>query len=474
MTARVTAYYICQSDLSCDALANPQTSDPDSSTCAKGFQRTSTLESLNQKPFTSNMPMMLDHPVEQPNTRPEGSPKGRQTCGHLQQQATKCGHIIHPSAPAHTPLCPACLTSQIKSRMDLALIGLIAEGGLFPADCMRDRRWQRSKLRYEIANARQTKARIRDQLRVEREQAWEDAHQGSTSNQATATLGVPEDCPVCASMIAYQSTTLPETEVAKDVAWWERPGALVADHVLVPRTPLRPVRAHKAESRPQGSSALKMLVQNFRRAMAASDAHRRAWELRYRTESAVRRKHSLGQEFHFEPEFWDAPISAYVSRRNYRHSKDEQRMAARRARGNTTRPRPPRSSLSYSAHTDEVEINDETLEEMEKREESEKLERMARKVGEEVGYLYFIGDVDGLLHWREDYLRSDRQLVYKKAVPETKTEEPHSDSAEAGSDDEDDEDTSDEEENYEDDEENDADGENYDEMDVDGQLSDTM
>jgi hypothetical protein len=106
---------------------------------------------------------------------------------------------------------------------------------------------------------------------------------------------------------------------------------------------------------------------------------------------------------------------------------------------------------------------------MEKREEMEKLERMARKAGEEVGYLYFIGDVDGLLHWRDDYLQSDRQLVYRKMAPEPKPKEPPSDTAEAGS--EDDNDESDGEEDDEDESQDEEDEESYDEMDVDGQLS---
>ena len=96
----------------------------------------------------------------------------------------------------------------------------------------------------------------------------------------------------------------------------------------------------------------------------------------------------------------------------------------------------------------------------------EKLERMARKVGEEVGYLYFIGKVDGLFHWRDDYLRSDRQLVYRKVNPEARAEAPESDSAEAGSGDDDC--GSDEEEDDEDESQDEEDEENYDEMDIDG------
>jgi hypothetical protein len=50
-----------------------------------------------------------------------------------------------------------------------------------------------------------------------------------------------------------------------------------------------------------------------------------------------------------------------------------------------------------------------------KAEKMERLERKARRIREEVGYLYFVGDgFDGLFEWREDFLRSDRQLIYRK------------------------------------------------------------
>lgn len=358
--------------------------------------------------------------------------------------------------------------------MNAALQGLIVEGGLLPEDHMRDRRWQRAKLRYDIANKQQSRVRSRDQLRAEREQAWDEAHLSSNSNQATAAFQNVTDCVVCASRMTPQSDALSGSEATRYVTWWEKPNGLVTDHALVPRTPLRPVRLWKDKPEPTGSSSLRFIVRNFRRAMLASEAHRQAWETRYRTETAVRRKHGLGQDLQFDPDFWDTPISCYASRQNYRYLKDEERMQARRARGGQARPRPPRSSLSYSAHTDEVEIDEETLEQMERREEMEQLERMAKKVGEEVGYLYFVGDTDGSFLWRNEYLRSDRQLVYRKEAPETQAEEPQSGSAEAGS--ESDDDTSDEDDEELEEEDDDDEGpeeeyemeKNYDEMEIDG------
>jgi hypothetical protein len=131
-------------------------------------------------------------------------------------------------------------------------------------------------------------------------------------------------------------------------------------------------------------------------------------------------------------------------------------MAERRARGNAPRPRPPRSSLSYSEHTDEVKLDEKLLEEMLKREEMEIFERQTRKVGEEVGYLYFVGGIDGLRIWREDFMRSDRQLVFRKTIVESDRgamqSEPEEDQYEEGEDEE---------------EEETEDDESFDEMDTD-------
>jgi hypothetical protein len=97
-------------------------------------------------------------------------------------------------------------------------------------------------------------------------------------------------------------------------------------------------------------------------------------------------------------------------------------MTERQARGNILRPKPPRTSLSYSERSDDIETDETLLEQMWKTEELESQERQARKIGEEVGYLFFVGDIDGLDEWREDYLRSDRQLVYRKAFSEPRFE----------------------------------------------------
>jgi hypothetical protein len=308
--------------------------------------------------------------------------------------------------------------------MNLALQGLIAEGGLAPVEHMRDRRWQRAKLRYEIMKQQQTKVRSRNQLRQEREQAWEEAHQRSDLRRPQATTFTePAECPICAVIIARYPVEFCVSQSAREVAWWERPGGLVAHHILVRRTPSRPVRqARQSLHTSKGSPVLRTMVQEFRKEMANSEAQKQVWAARYRTECAVRKKHSLGEEYHFQPEFWDEPISASLSRHYYQQTKDSERMTERQARGNILRPKPPRTSLSYSERSDDIETDETLLEQMWKTEELESQERQARKIGEEVGYLFFVGDIDGLDEWREDYLRSDRQLVYRKAFSEPRFE----------------------------------------------------
>ncbi|CAO2651919.1 Nn.00g002020.m01.CDS01 [Neocucurbitaria sp. VM-36] len=360
-----------------------------------------------------------------PKTPLRGQHSGRQTYyGHPRRKATKCGHDLHPSAPTHTPWCPACIASLTRARLDAAQRNLIAEGGLTPAKCMRDRRWNQARLKYEVAKKRLEAVRQEGQLRWEREQAWDGAHQryDSSRAQAAAEFQSAAECQVCASMVASYSTSTPKIEDAKDVPWWERPGALVKHHILGTRSPLRlHARPRPHSPGPEGSQALRKIVKNLRASMHTADAQRRAWEARHRTESAVRQKYSLSEAFHFEPNFWESPISGLISLRTFQQIQETQRMAARRARGNAPRPKPPRSSLSHSELSEELQVDKDWVEIMKEKDDREELERQARKVGEEVGYLYFVGAIDDMEEWKEDYLRSDRQLVIRKPVPSSES-----------------------------------------------------
>lgn len=322
--------------------------------------------------------------------------------------------------------------------MDTALMRLFDQGGLAPLERLRDRNWQRAKLLYDIAKKRQTKVRIRDQLRAEQEEVWNEAHERfySQRQKAATVFQNLAECPVCVSMNACYPTKVTYVQPSKDKAWWEQPKGLVSDHVLVPRTPLRPVREPRQPDSDVKPSVMRRLIQDFRRITAASEAQRRMWEIRYRTESAVRRKHGLGEDFQAEQVFWDSPISGVILRQNYQSVQESQRMAERRARGHMPRPKLPRSSLSYSESSAEVEVDESMLERMRREEEEEELQREIRKVGGQVGYLYFVGSVDGLKAWREDYLRSDRQLVHRRAIPRSESNSSISEADESESEDE--------------------------------------
>ena len=328
------------------------------------------------------------------------------------------------------PWCPACIASLTRANLHAAQQKVVTEGGLTPTGYLRDRRWNQARLKHEIANKRLEKVRKEDQLRWEREQAWDDAHQRYYSQCAQAAAGFQNatECPICASMVAASPSDTPKMEVAKAVAWWEHPDALAREQI-VPRNPTRLRHQPRQHTqRPEGSRALRTIIQNLRASMYAADAHRRTWETRRKTESAVRRKYYLGNDLHIEPDFWDSPISGLLSFRTFQQIQDNQRMAARRARGNTLRPKPPRSSLSHSRLSEDLQVDENWAEILRGKEELEKLEKEASKVGEEVGYLYFVGLMDGMELWKEDYLRSDKQLVIRTLVPNSESSESgHSD-----------------------------------------------
>jgi hypothetical protein len=155
------------------------------------------------------------------------------------------------------------------------------------------------------------------------------------------------------------------------------------------------------------------IIHNLRTALLTTTSEQQIWETRYKTESAVRRKHGLGTDNQFDPTFWDSPVSGLIIKDNYQHALVERRMAERQARGNTPRPRPPRSSLSYCESAETIVVDKELREAMRIREEADELEREARKAGEEVGYLYFVGAVDGLEEWKDDVLKSKPHLVWR-------------------------------------------------------------
>lgn len=313
-----------------------------------------------------------------------------------------------------------------RAKSEFALKKLVAQGGLKPAEYMRDRRWNRARKEYLIAKQRFEKTRRDDQLRWEREQEWDDAHQRCASQRPQAAAVLPQEpslCTVCDSMSAPYPTNVPEAQAAEYVAWWEQAGAPTTSHVTMRKTPPKPrAQKRKHAKRVEGNTELREIVQQVRKAVKKQDVLRKAWDARHKTEAAVRRKHNLGPDFEIAAAFWDWPISGFYSRQNHQHIKERDRIAERRARGNKARPRPPRSALSYSETSEELQVEPNFVETLKQREEGEELERQARKVAGQVGYLYFVGGgVNALELWSEDVERSDKDLVVRMAVPDSET-----------------------------------------------------
>ncbi|EMD58979.1 hypothetical protein GGP41_000525 [Bipolaris sorokiniana] len=349
--------------------------------------------------------------------------------GHPIRTASKCGHTIHPSNSTHVPWCPRCALSRARARSDAALKKLASQGGLKPPEPMRNQRWNKARKGYFIAKQRFEKTRRVDQLRWEREQLWDDAHRRSDprSAQAAVLSQSPSLCTICDSMSASYPASVPEAQAAAyNVAWWEKAVAAPItprplESSTPPQPPPRPAACTTQHWRPpaepqQGNPELLQIINHHRHQMLQQNALREAWNARNKTEAAVRRKHGLGPDFEIAAAFWDWPIPGFFSWRNYRSIQEQGRMAERRARGNTTRPRPPRSSLSYSESSEQVQVEPEFIETLKQREEREELERQTAKVAGQVGYLYFVGggsSVNGLGIWHDDVERSDKNLVVR-------------------------------------------------------------
>lgn len=319
-------------------------------------------------------------------------------------------------------------------------------GGPDPPQEEQNQQWRRAKLRYDIAKQRQSRNRVRNQLRDEREQAWEDAHQRFSSVWPQEIVPAHDfvECPACASMSRYPDRSV-RVQPPTDVAWWEQASGTTVDQTLAITAPRRASLGRWKPQRAPGLSFIRALIQESRQCMVSEEA-----KIRCRIEAVLRRKFNVDFSGDFPAHFWEKPISGSDCRRIYLERKDNERYAAYRARGSTLRPIPPRSSLSHCELSEDIEFDEDELEQMRMTARAEALERKAWKVGEQVGYLYFVGDdFDGLFDWRDDFLRSDRQMIYRQAAGHTVMSEPSTVSEGA--------DSSDEEEDTEDDEDMDVD-----------------
>jgi hypothetical protein len=330
---------------------------------------------------------------------------------HPKRFATKCNHELHPSASSHTPYCPPCVLHTAQAKLEVTQETVMNAGGLDRSWELRNREWVSARLAYYLACSALEKARTRDQLRWEREQAWDEAHLQSLFDHLDITTRPYEGygCSLCSSGVSDRFQVFNQ-RVDNTVVWWDRPGVLISPPERKISTRSRFCRKKRTAT---GSSSMRSIIHNLRTALLTATSEQQIWETRYKTESAVRRKHGLGTDSQFDPKFWDSPVSGVTIQDNYRHALEERRMAERRARGNTPRPRPPRSSLSYCESAEAIVVDKKLEEAIRLREEADEIEREARKVGEEVGYLYFVGALDGLEEWRDDVLKSKPHLVWR-------------------------------------------------------------
>ncbi|KAF2796368.1 hypothetical protein K505DRAFT_335278 [Melanomma pulvis-pyrius CBS 109.77] len=330
---------------------------------------------------------------------------------HSKRSATGCKHDLHPSLPSHTPLCLTCILGTAQAKLEQAQERLLDQGGLDLSWALRDRSWVKARLAYYHARRGLEKAKKRDQLRWEREQAWDEAHLLSKFEQIDAGRqpDAETECSACSSMISGE-LEVPNLKIDNSLAWWDRPDAVA--RASEPKTPNQSRIRRKRPAR-RGSPTMHSIIHELRTALLTSESEQQLWEMRYKTEAAVRRKHHLGEGTRFEPTFWDSPISSLTSRNNHLQAQAAKRMAERHARGNAPRPRPPRSSLSHCESAEEFVVDEGLKEAMRLREEADELEREARRAGEDIGFLYFVGPFDETEKWRGDFVKSKHYLIWR-------------------------------------------------------------
>ncbi|KAF1962053.1 hypothetical protein CC80DRAFT_499490 [Byssothecium circinans] len=336
-----------------------------------------------------------------------------------------CSHELHPSAPEHTPSCPDCIIATAKRKLDHAQEELVNYGGLHLPPYLLDGSWKRAKLAHSAATGNMGMARRKDQLRWERERAWDDAHLQAdfASIDAGSSFDLEKDCPVCVSANVQEEEpiskyTNSQSDGNQYRAWWERPNALAPEEgpSTLPRSRAHPRNSPRYSMR--GSPPMRKIIHEQRAAILKRQKEQQHWEFLCKTEAAVRRKHALSADTWFGPDFWEDPISGIVTRQNHRNIQEDQRMAERRARGNKPRPRPARSSLSSCENADEIGSDEEVDELQQAREEEEKQFARVEQAAKEVGWLYFVWD--GLeWDWGNDevYFASNLALVWRKEQP---------------------------------------------------------
>lgn len=339
---------------------------------------------------------------------------------HPEKVASKCEHSIHPSSSSHTPWCPQCTISRAHTDLEQARKALIAGGGPNAPTHILNHVWNVARLRCAVMTSKVNRMMRDDKLRREREQAWEKAHQQNLIRSGS----LPRDdlfqalCVVCATTKELGRSYAKPIMFLK-TAWWEREDALVDDEVLVPRTPRRPKTSKKCPSRLRATqpSYLRNLILSYREIRTVSDGQRRAWEDRCKLDRTLRRKYNLTDDFGIDPELLAFPMPASQARRHHRQLQDNLKASGRRANRQKRRVesyKPSRSSLALSELAEDVIMDGTELERVRLAEEAVKLRWQTSVIATEVGYLYFVGGIGLLEHWRDDVEQSNLSLIYRK------------------------------------------------------------
>lgn len=258
----------------------------------------------------------------------------------------------------------------------------------------------------------------KDRLRQERERLWEEAHQQYLDQHGDLHDLDQSDCIVCEATKQFEQPYA-KSNKPPATAWWEREGGLVADHILVPRTPPRRTTISRRLSAPhlRPSSELSEFIRSYRDMRNVTDTQRQQWEDRCKLDTAIRKKYDLSDEFDIDTEFLSLPLPASHAKFHYQRSRDDLFAAERRANRYERRAKdykPSRSSLTVSELAEDIILGDDEVEILRLADEAADLQRRINMVATEVGYLYFVGPVGMLEAWRDDVDKSKVSLVYRR------------------------------------------------------------
>ncbi len=305
--------------------------------------------------------------------------------------------------------CPHCVQLRSKETLDAARKEFVAKGGLTPTEYDRNAQWNTARLKYCAAREDFNRVWRREKQRREREREWDRAHQEHVCQYVPMAVG-PQGlarCLICASTMAADTQAMPKVHVAMNLAWWEKPGGLAVDHRPDPEPQRRQhSRVQVPTHRGASSPVLQGMIKSSRVWLSAAIAEHDVAMTRWKTECAHRKK-VIG-DLPVHPMYWESPVPAWAALLNFQNNQE-----SARSQGRKLWQKPSHSPLAQSEQSDELEVDNDLLATMREKENLERVERSAVRVAEEVGYLYFVGEVDGVEEWKEDIWRSNQSLVVR-------------------------------------------------------------